>query len=124
MTRFQDHFGRLTGEVEKLKTQHLTDGEAKAISTTNSHKAFSRQHRGAGHREPEHDRGTREGRADRGGERRWGGESYGLASDAERQRVKADAAASVSSLCPVTRYTGPIFQLVTRRLKQVILTLG
>lgn len=31
VTRFQDHFGRLTGEIERLKTRQLTDGEAKAM---------------------------------------------------------------------------------------------
>jgi len=29
--RFQDHFGRLTGEIERLKSKELTDGEAKAL---------------------------------------------------------------------------------------------
>lgn len=29
--RFQDHFGRLTGEIERLRARELTDGEAKAL---------------------------------------------------------------------------------------------
>src|SRR5713226_7189820 len=29
--RFQEHFGQLTGEIERLRSRELTDGEAKAV---------------------------------------------------------------------------------------------